>query len=36
MEAVDRVMLTQNVLRKPFRLAELGVAVRKALAPQTA
>ncbi len=36
MEAVDRVMPTERVLRKPFRIAELGVAVRQALAPQTA
>ena len=36
MEAVDRVMPTESVLRKPFRLAELGVAVRKALVPSTA
>ncbi|TPW06954.1 MAG: histidine kinase [bacterium] len=36
MEAVDRVMPTESVLRKPFRLAELGVAVRQALAPPTA
>ena len=35
MEAVDRVMPTESVLRKPFRLAELGVAVRKALVPST-
>lgn len=35
MEAVDRVMPTESVLRKPFRLAELGVAVRKALAAST-
>ncbi len=32
MEAVDRVMPTESVLRKPFRLAELGLAVRQALA----
>jgi len=36
MEAVDRVMPTERVLRKPFRIAELGVAVRQALATQTA
>ncbi len=36
MEAVDRVMPMESVLRKPFRLSELGVAVRKALAPSTA
>ncbi|TAJ64445.1 response regulator, partial [Brevundimonas sp.] len=36
MEAVDRVMPMDSVLRKPFRLAELGVAVRKALAPAAA
>lgn len=36
MEAVDRVMAMESVLRKPFRLAELGVAVRKALAPAAA
>lgn len=36
MEAVDRVMPTERVLRKPFRIAELGVAVRQALAPPTA
>lgn len=35
MEAVDRVMPTESVLRKPFRLSELGVAVRKALAAST-
>ena len=35
MEAVDRVMPTESVLRKPFRLTELGVAVRKALAAST-
>ena len=36
MEAVDRVMPMESVLRKPFRLSELGVAVRKALAPSAA
>jgi len=36
MEAVDRVMPMDRVLRKPFRLAEFGVAVRKALASSTA
>lgn len=36
MDAVDRVMPTESVLRKPFRLSELGQAVRKALAPSTA
>lgn len=35
MEAVDRVMPMESVLRKPFRLSELGMAVRKALAPAT-
>ena len=35
MEAVDRVMPTGSVLRKPFRIAELGLAVRQALAPAT-
>jgi len=33
MEAVDRVMPTESVLRKPFRVSELGAAVRRALAP---
>lgn len=32
MEAVDRVMPPENLLRKPFRLSELGAAVRTALA----
>lgn len=36
MEAVDRVMPSENLLRKPFRLAELATAVRTALAPSTA
>ena len=31
MEAVDRVMPPENLLRKPFRLAELATAVRTAL-----
>jgi signal transduction histidine kinase/ActR/RegA family two-component response regulator len=32
MDAVDRVIPPENLLRKPFRLSELSVAVRKALA----
>ena len=36
MEAVDRVMPPENLLRKPFRLAELATAVRSALAPSAA
>ena len=31
MAAVDRVLPSRNVLRKPFRLSELAVAVREAL-----
>ena len=34
MEAVDRVMPPENLLRKPFRLSELATAVRTALDPQ--
>lgn len=36
MEAVDRVMPPESLLRKPFRLAELATAVRRALVPSTA
>jgi signal transduction histidine kinase len=36
MEAVDRVMSPENLLRKPFRVSELAVAVRRALTPSTA
>ena len=36
MEAVDQVMPPENLLRKPFRLAELATAVRTALAPSIA
>ncbi|MDQ3124050.1 MAG: response regulator [Pseudomonadota bacterium] len=36
MEAVDRVMPLENLLRKPFRLSELATAVRTALAPSAA
>lgn len=35
MEAVDRVMPLDDLLRKPFRLSELAKAVRKALDPET-
>lgn len=35
MEAVDRVIPVENLLRKPFRVSELALAVRKALAPAT-
>jgi signal transduction histidine kinase/ActR/RegA family two-component response regulator len=35
MEAVDRVMPLDDLLRKPFRLSELAKAVRKALGPET-
>lgn len=36
MEAVDRVMPPESLLRKPFRLAELATAVRRALVASTA
>lgn len=36
MEAVDRVMAPENVLRKPFRLSELALAVKTALDPAPA
>ena len=36
MEAVERVMPLENLLRKPFRLSELALAVRKALATEVA
>ncbi len=35
MEAVDRVMPLDDLLRKPFRLSELATAVRKALDRET-
>jgi len=36
MEAVDRVIPPESLLRKPFRVSELALAVRKALASSTA